>query len=379
MNRSRFECAGTVQDRDSDVTTLAENSQVRQRDLRIDLIRGVALLVLVTDHLPGNPLRQWMPVSWGLADMAEVFVLLSGYVYGLGLQRPISLHERRRKLFWRAVTIYTAYVVASLLAITLVRIFRISSIAEMMPPHLLANSWMDLFLSVVTFQGRVSQLCILLLYFWFTCGLAMIPLQRGTFQFRGDVPIVSVVVYLASQVSPLASLPEPLAATTFYNPFAWQLLFVTGATFAVLSDASRKKIFGSRYLLAGACVVQGLLLLARGLNLEIPPFLVDKSQFGILRYLHIVTAAYIVSEILPRDFSASSQRLMRPMLQASEQSLWVYCGGVLIVVSVSDWVAHTDQLLQILAANLLAWSGCLLIGWLTAKLTTTRLWRTEAR
>lgn len=379
MNSSEIAYAGTVHDRDGDARTPPRNEQIRQRDLRVDLIRGVALLILVTDHLPGNPLRQLMPVSWGLADMAEVFVLLSGYVYGLGLRRPSSLSERRRKLLWRAVTIYSAYVLASLLAITLVRVLRISSIAEMMSPHLIANSWRDLFLSVTTLQGRVTQLCILLLYFWFTCGLAILPLQRAAFQFCGLVPIISVLVYLASQVSPLVSLPEPFAITTFYNPFAWQLLFVTGATCAVLSDTSRKKIFGSRYLMAGTCFVQGLLLLARGFSLDLPPFLVDKSQLGILRYLHIVTAAYIVSEILPRDFSASSQRLMRPILQASEQSLWVYCGGVLIVVSVSDWVAQTDQILQIVGANLLAWSGCLLIGWLTANLTTTRLRRTEGR
>ena len=53
------------------------------RHLRVDLVRGVALLIIFSDHVVGNPIRDFMPISLGFSDMAEVFIFLSGYVNGI--------------------------------------------------------------------------------------------------------------------------------------------------------------------------------------------------------------------------------------------------------------------------------------------------------
>src|SRR4051812_17257325 len=48
------------------------------RDVRIDVLRGLALLVIFVDHVPQNPLSAFTPQALGLSDAAEAFVFMSG-------------------------------------------------------------------------------------------------------------------------------------------------------------------------------------------------------------------------------------------------------------------------------------------------------------
>src|SRR3954447_8726570 len=53
------------------------------RDVRIDFLRGVALLVIFVDHIARNPLSAFTPQALGLSDAAEAFVFMSGIVCGI--------------------------------------------------------------------------------------------------------------------------------------------------------------------------------------------------------------------------------------------------------------------------------------------------------
>ena len=50
-----------------------------QRDLRIDFFRGLALVFIFIDHVPGNDLARFTLRNFGFSDAAEVFVLLAGF------------------------------------------------------------------------------------------------------------------------------------------------------------------------------------------------------------------------------------------------------------------------------------------------------------
>ena len=56
------------------------------RDLRIDAIRGLTLLIIFVNHMPGNVVSAWMPHNYGFSDAADIFVLLAGvsaaFAYG---------------------------------------------------------------------------------------------------------------------------------------------------------------------------------------------------------------------------------------------------------------------------------------------------------
>ena len=49
----------------------------------IDFWRGAVLIVILVDHIPGNPLENLTPRNFGLSDSAEAFIFLSGLSIGL--------------------------------------------------------------------------------------------------------------------------------------------------------------------------------------------------------------------------------------------------------------------------------------------------------
>src|SRR6476660_8051588 len=57
-----------------------------ERELRLDLFRGLALWLIFIDHLPPN-LLTWLTIrNYGFSDATEIFIFISGYtaafVYG---------------------------------------------------------------------------------------------------------------------------------------------------------------------------------------------------------------------------------------------------------------------------------------------------------
>src|SRR5438270_8206046 len=50
----------------------------RDRDTRVDFFRGVALILIFIDHIPGNMFARFTLTNFGFADAAEIFVLLAG-------------------------------------------------------------------------------------------------------------------------------------------------------------------------------------------------------------------------------------------------------------------------------------------------------------
>jgi OpgC protein len=71
---------------------------VRGRDRRVDFFRGLALVMIFIDHVPGNLLSSFTLWNFGLCDAAEVFVLLAGISASLVFG---TLYERT---YWPAAT-----------------------------------------------------------------------------------------------------------------------------------------------------------------------------------------------------------------------------------------------------------------------------------
>jgi hypothetical protein len=63
-----------------------------ERDLRIDFFRGLALYMIIFDHIPGDPLSRFSYGRFGFSDAAELFVFLSGLSCGIVYSR---IFERR--------------------------------------------------------------------------------------------------------------------------------------------------------------------------------------------------------------------------------------------------------------------------------------------
>ena len=64
-----------------------------ERDLRLDLFRGVALWLIFLDHIPSNILNWFTIRNYGFSDATEIFIFISGYtaafVYGRAMHGAV--------------------------------------------------------------------------------------------------------------------------------------------------------------------------------------------------------------------------------------------------------------------------------------------------
>ena len=84
-----------------------------ERDLRLDLFRGIALWLIFLDHIPTN-IVNWITIrNYGFSDAAEIFIFISGYtaafVYGRSMRDRGFLISSAR-ILKRAWQIYVAHI-----------------------------------------------------------------------------------------------------------------------------------------------------------------------------------------------------------------------------------------------------------------------------
>src|SRR6202008_4100068 len=84
-----------------------------ERDLRLDLFRGIALWLIFLDHIPEN-VGNWFTIrNCGFSDATEIFIFISGYtaafVYGRAMRERGYLIASAR-ILRRAWQIYVAHI-----------------------------------------------------------------------------------------------------------------------------------------------------------------------------------------------------------------------------------------------------------------------------
>src|SRR6476619_7179822 len=203
------------------------------RDLRLDLFRGIALWLIFLDHIPSNLVAWGTLRNYGFSDATEIFVFVSGYtaafVYGKEMRERGFIIAGAR-ILRRTWQIYVAHVF--LFAIYLAEI---SYVATSFENPLYAEE-----MGVLDFlkQPDVTIIQALLLKFkpvnmdvlpLYIVLLLLFPPTLWMLLRRPTLALgASVVLYAASWEFEwnLAAYPD---GTWYFNPFAWQLLFVFGA------------------------------------------------------------------------------------------------------------------------------------------------------
>src|SRR6202521_5230004 len=93
-------------------------SHAVERDLRLDLFRGVGLWMIFLDHIP-HDVVSWLTLrNYGFSDAAEFFVFISGYLVGW-IYAPIirgGLFLAAVKRLWKRVAqMYVAHIMLFLI------------------------------------------------------------------------------------------------------------------------------------------------------------------------------------------------------------------------------------------------------------------------
>jgi len=198
-----------------------------KRDLRLDLLRGFAVIAMVTDHIGGE--RSWLYMITGgdafFVSAAEVFVFISGLLMGIiyaGVIARQGLGAALMKSLQRAWTLY-------LMTVTLTLTFMILS-AQLglgWDSEMTGAIWSDLLVSVLTFHRTFYLTDILLLYTLLV--LAAVPVLVLLVHTRTALVLAgSWGLWLFWQLAPQhAQFPWSIVGNSVFNFPAWQALFVT--------------------------------------------------------------------------------------------------------------------------------------------------------
>jgi hypothetical protein len=201
----------------------------QQRDGAIDLIRGLAIAVMMIDHLPANPWQKLTYQPLGFFTAALVFVFLSGYV---GAWRLTLRADRRgwdvaRKGICRRIVLLMAAhhgiaTVAALAAALLGRSYS-AEIQTLLPRY--AASPLAAWSLEMIFVNQTVYLDILTLY------VVLLPVLVLAIRcFRGGrvapVLMASAAVWVGVQFDLVPDVVERANRFSTNNLLAWQFLFV---------------------------------------------------------------------------------------------------------------------------------------------------------
>lgn len=328
-------------------------TSVTTRDLRLDLFRGVALVMIFINHIPGNFASHWTHMNFGLSDAAEAFVFLSGFAaaiaYGPDFQRGRHLLGAWR-IAERAWTLYAFHlvllmVVAGIVALAFLRLAS-PEYLEMIEIGPLFREPQVAVVMALTLQWMPKYLDILPLYVVLLLLLpAMLMLVR-----HGAIAVIapSLALYAAAHLLGL-NLPAHRNAEGWHlNPFGWQLLFAIGVVCGDAWRAGRSVAPRHPLLLLLALVFLAGSFVARlsGSAIGEPHewrlgiAIADKSRLGPLRILHFLALAYVIAWFVPAGARWLGSRWVRPLVLCGQASLPVFCLGT--VLSVLGYVVLTE-------------------------------------
>ena len=333
-----------------------------ERDHRIDFFRGLALIVIFWDHVPHNPLGQITLRNVGFSDAAEVFVFLAGYAavlaYGKILARDGYLIACV-KILRRAWVLYVVHIF--LLAMLMGIVFFANShvetrdlVEEMGMHHFISNPQQAL-IDELLLRFKPNLMDPLPLYIVLLAGL---PLVLPIFVRKPWVVVaMSFAVYLTVPLFGwnLAAIKD---GVWYFNPVAWQLLFVLGGAAAIHTQRPRlpdrrpllrQPLFVSAALYAGVAGVLTVLWRWPQLHDAMVPtslsnllYPISKTDLSPVRLLHFLALAYVTAKLLP-DTGWTQNWLARQCSRMGRYSLEVFCLGVLLAPLADMINALTDD------------------------------------
>ena len=220
-----------------------------ERELRLDLFRGLALWLIFIDHLPPNILTWFTIRNYGFSDATEIFIFISGYtaafVYGRAMLEAGFVIATAR-ILRRVWQIYVAHVF--LFTIFLAEISYVATRFEN-PLYAEEMGIMDFLkqpdvtiIQALLLRFRPVNMDVLPLYIVL---MLFLPLILWLMKWRADVTLaLSVALYAVTWQFDLYLSAYPNGFWAF-NPFAWQLLFVFGAWCALGGARRMSRILSS--------------------------------------------------------------------------------------------------------------------------------------
>jgi hypothetical protein len=355
-----------------------------ERELRLDLFRGLALWLIFIDHLPPNLLTWFTIRNYGFSDATEIFIFISGYtaafVYGRAMLESGFVVATAR-ILRRVWQIYVAHVF--LFTIFLAEISYVATSFEN-PLYSEEMGIMDFLkqpevtiVQALLLRFRPVNMDVLPLYIML---MLFLPLILWLMKWRADIALgLSVALYAVTWHFDLYLSAYPNGYWAF-NPLAWQLLFVFGAWCALGGARRMSRILSSRvtlwislaYLVAAFFVTltwywpQLGHLVPRRIEQWMYP--IDKTNLDVLRFAHFLALAALTVRFLPREWPGLKSPWLRPLILCGQHSLEIFCLGVFLAFAGHFVLAEVSggaglHFIVSISGILVMWAVAWVISW----------------
>lgn len=353
----------------------------RPRDERLDLFRGLTMLIIFVAHLPANSWNAWIPARFGFSSGAELFVFCSGLASALafgGVFTRRGLWLGTARIAYRIWQVYWAQIglVLALIALAalLDRSFGLSVLAQQFSP--LLDDPERALLGLATLTWQPDYLDILPMYLVI---LALVPVMMLARRLHVALPFLIAVGLYAAVWGRGLNLPgNPWNdAGWFLNPFAWQLIFFIGF-FIGMSWLPVPRLGDRRLMLAAALFILvsvplsfwGILdhwpLAQATRDLIIP--VSEKTDLHILRVLHFLALAYVVLSLIEPWRERLDHGAGHLLILIGRQSLAAFLASVVLarlLGTVADMAGRSEPVVALL--NLIGFAlilaTALVVGW----------------
>lgn len=319
-------------------------TQIKQRDTRIDVFRALALLSIFVNHIPGTIFEHLTHKNLGFSDSAEAFVLISGIAVGLAYGSKFEPGNRflmTLKAWRRAATLYSTHILTTIATLT---IFCAAGLYLKRPDFMsfinigpLMDQPAKALIGLATMGHQLGYNNILSMY---GVLLLMLPL----FLMIASVSIsamvaVSGILWLVSGVYQIAPPNYPTDGVWFLNPLSWQFLFVIGI--AGIMHVRRGGTIAFNKYLFGLSVSYILIALvwvrwpmwgvdtSLGLPMVVTGF--DKTFLSLTRLAHVLALAYVIVSV-PALSNLARTSPDHPLAILGKHSLPVFVAGTILAM-----------------------------------------------
>lgn len=323
------------------------------RDPRLDFFRGLALVMIFINHVPGTVYEHMTNRNFGFTDAAEAFVLMSGMAAGLAYSGGLRQAPRWptvARIWNRAGLLYLVHLLTALCAITIVAAavlwWDATPMLERNNFQPLRETPLQFLIGITTLGHQLGYVNILPMY---AVLLLATPLFIRIALWR---PLVLLALsagiwwFAAHNRIDLPNYPTP--GGWFFNPLSWQLIFVVGLLTGIALKHGRRLVPGSIWLVLPALAW----VIVAAVWIQVPaagrlfgdafghlrdigfPFYIvdfDKTYVTLPRFAHIMALAYLLSlPALVRRLSAS--RAVRPLVLMGQNALPVFAFGTILAI-----------------------------------------------
>jgi hypothetical protein len=309
----------------------------------VDFWRGLALVAIFINHIPGNVYSYVTHANYSISDSADLFVFLAGWalnhLVGSPERRPAAWYVVLR-LGGRALTLYAAQIMITMIAIAMLAgVAILSDNPLLLDWHNAAAVFYDpvpthVGLALITHQlGYFDILPLYVVLMLMAPAIAII--DRYAPNWLLPISLTLYCVVLIFRINPPT---WPVEGGWFFNPLAWQLVFVLGFAMGKqqgIGGFVRRHIFWIRCI---ALPIVIAFLLVVWFNWWFDPtkvpqprlfFLFSKTYVSPPRIIQFLALIAVMSATYPYILRFASW-LVSFLSLLGRNSLYVFCVGSIL-------------------------------------------------